>query len=114
MESHLDTSSAGTEPGRLPGNHGYNWHRRQWETTGDLGELAAMLEYPLPDLPDRFPCCGGMTDRGHTTTCTEHGMFMVTEKTGMPPRVLWGIAGGLAAFWLGLVLVVTALVVLLG
>lgn len=99
LEDHPDMSFAGTEPGRLPDNHGYNWHRHQWETTGDEAELAKMLEYPLPPQTEA-------QDPGP--------IWMETEKQGVPRRVVWGVLAGVAAFWVTLAAVVTVLVVFLG
>lgn len=38
-------------------------------------------------LADVMPCCGGLTDRGHTTTCPDHGIWMETE----PTRPAWPV-----------------------
>lgn len=59
-------------------------------------KLAATLPAPPPvtGTSQRNGCCGGVTDRGHTTTCPEHGLWMETTpaRPTLDPDIAWALA----------------------
>lgn len=49
---------------------------------------------PVTGTSQRNGCCGGLADRGHTTTCPDHGIWMETTpaRPTLDPDIAWALA----------------------